>query len=52
MARNAGLLCTIGRIRPIEEQVARSAVDQAAVRAVIARVFGDARPITVTVGPD
>ncbi len=52
MARNGGQLCTTGRIRPVAEQVSRwDAVDQAAVRSVIDRIFGEARPITVTVGP-
>ncbi|MGD9997053.1 MAG: M16 family metallopeptidase [Ilumatobacteraceae bacterium] len=51
MARNAGLLCTRGEIMPIAEQVARwQAVDQAAVRRVIERVYRS-EPILVTVGP-
>ena len=52
MARNAALLCTLGRVRPVAEQVARwEAVDQDAVADVIDRVFAGNRPITVTVGP-
>ncbi len=51
MARNAGLLCTVGSIRPVDEQVARwEAVDHAATRRVIEQVFTTA-PITVTLGP-
>jgi predicted Zn-dependent peptidase len=52
MARTAGQLVTTGGVRPIQEQVARwAAVDQAAVRAVIADVLvGD--PVVVTVGPN
>jgi predicted Zn-dependent peptidase len=51
MARNGGLLCTRGEIMPVADQVQRwMAVDQAAVRRVIDRVFGD-DPIVVTVGP-
>jgi predicted Zn-dependent peptidase len=51
MARTAGLLCTTGSVRPVDDQVARwEAVDHAAVRDVIERVF-QAAPITVTVGP-
>jgi predicted Zn-dependent peptidase len=51
MARNGGQLITTGSIRPIDEQVARwAAVDQAAVKRSIDRVFVDA-PIIVTVGP-
>jgi predicted Zn-dependent peptidase len=51
MARNGGALCTRGEIIPVDEQVARwRAVDQAAVRRVIDRVFTD-DPLVVTVGP-
>ena len=51
MARNGGQLITTGSIRPIDEQVARwAAVDQAAVKRTIGRVFVD-DPIVVTVGP-
>jgi predicted Zn-dependent peptidase len=51
MARNGGQLITTGDVRPIADQVARwAAVDQAAVDAVIARVYA-ATPIVVTVGP-
>ena len=51
MARNGGLLCTRGSILPVTDQVQRwLAVDQAAVRRVIDRVFS-AEPIVVTVGP-
>lgn len=51
MARNGALLITTGAIRSIDEQVARwAAVDQAAVRRTIDRVF-DTEPIVVTVGP-
>ena len=42
MARNGGQLITTGSVRPIDEQVARwAAVDQAAVKRTIARVFTD-----------
>jgi predicted Zn-dependent peptidase len=51
MARNAGLLTALGRIRPVAEQVARwERVDQAATRRVIERVFS-ADPIVVELGP-
>jgi predicted Zn-dependent peptidase len=51
MARNGGLLSTRGEIVPVAEQVQRwLAVDQAAVRHVIDRVFTD-HPIIVTLGP-
>jgi predicted Zn-dependent peptidase len=51
MARNAGLLCTRGRIEPVEDQVARwLAVGQDDVRRVIDRVF-TAPPLIVSVGP-
>jgi predicted Zn-dependent peptidase len=51
MARNGGQLITTGKIRPIADQVARwAAVDQAAVKRTIGRVFAD-DPIVVTVGP-
>jgi predicted Zn-dependent peptidase len=51
MMRNGGLLCTRGDITPIGDQVARwLAVDQAAVRRVIDRVFR-ADPIVVRLGP-
>jgi predicted Zn-dependent peptidase len=51
MARNGGLLCTRGEIMPVADQVERwMAVDQAAVRRVIDRVFA-VDPIVVTVGP-
>jgi predicted Zn-dependent peptidase len=51
MARNGGLLTTTGAVRPIPEQVQRwAAVDQAAVQAVIQRVYATT-PIVVTVGP-
>ena len=51
MARAGGLLITTGSVRSVEEQIARwSAVDHAAVRAVIERVLS-VEPIVVTVGP-
>jgi predicted Zn-dependent peptidase len=51
MSRLGGLLCTRGDITPIGDQVARwLAVDQAAVRRVIDRVFR-ADPIVVRLGP-
>jgi predicted Zn-dependent peptidase len=51
MARNGGLLISTGGIREIATQVERWAdVDQAAVRAIIDRVFA-LEPIVVTVGP-
>lgn len=51
MARNAGLLCTRGRIEPVEDQVARwLAVGQDDVRRVIDRIF-TAPPLVVSVGP-
>ena len=51
MSRNGGLLCTTGVIRPAAEQVARwEAVDHAATRRVIDRVFSD-EPILVRLGP-
>jgi predicted Zn-dependent peptidase len=51
MARNAGLLCTRGRIEPVEDQVARwMAVGQDDVRRVIDRVF-TAAPLVISVGP-
>jgi predicted Zn-dependent peptidase len=51
MSRNGGLLCTVGTLRPAAEQVERwDAVDQAATRRVIDRVFAD-EPIVVRLGP-
>jgi predicted Zn-dependent peptidase len=51
MARTGALLITTGEVRPVAEQVARwAAVDQAAVRRVIDRIYA-ADPITVTLGP-
>jgi predicted Zn-dependent peptidase len=51
MARTGTLLSATGRVRPIEDQMARwAAVDMAAVERVIARVFTP-EPLTVTVGP-
>jgi predicted Zn-dependent peptidase len=51
MSRTGGQLVTTGRVRAIDDQVARwQAVDHAAVRRVIGRVF-TGEPILVTVGP-
>ncbi|MBI4933762.1 MAG: insulinase family protein [Actinobacteria bacterium] len=51
MGRTAGQLITTGKVRPIDEQVARwAAVDQDAVRGVITDVL-TFDPVVVTVGP-
>jgi predicted Zn-dependent peptidase len=51
MARTGGMLITSGRVREIDEQVAKwEVVDHHSVRAAIDAVFADA-PIVITVGP-
>jgi len=52
MSRIGGMLATLGRIIPVDEQLARwEAVTQADVRRVIDRVYAAGRPVTVAVGP-
>ena len=52
MSRLGGMLATLGRVVPVDEQLARwEAVTQADVRRVIDRVYGAAHPVTVSVGP-
>jgi predicted Zn-dependent peptidase len=52
MSRLGGMLATLGRVIPVDEQIARwEAVTHADVRRVLDRVYGAARPVTVTVGP-
>ena len=52
MSRLGGMLATLGRVIPVDEQLARwEAVTQADVRRVIDRVYGAGRPVTVSVGP-
>ncbi|CAN5696951.1 pitrilysin family protein [soil metagenome] len=53
MSRLGGMLATLGRVIPVDEQVARwERVGHADVRRVVERVYGAAEPVTVTVGPD
>jgi len=52
MSRLGGMLATIGRVVPVDEQIARwEAVTHADVRRVLERVYGADRPVTVAVGP-
>jgi predicted Zn-dependent peptidase len=52
MSRLGGMLATLGRVIPIDEQLARwEHVTHADVRRVIDRVYGAGRPVTVSVGP-
>ena len=52
MSRLGGMLATLGRVIPVDEQIARwEAVSHADVRRVLARVYGAERPVTVAVGP-
>jgi predicted Zn-dependent peptidase len=52
MSRLGGQLTVYGRVRPIEEQLARwSAVTLDDARRVIERVYGAAEPLRVTLGP-
>ena len=52
MSRLGGMLATLGRVIPVDEQLARwEAVTHADVRRVIDRVYGAGRPVTVSVGP-
>ncbi len=52
MSRLGGMLATLGRVIPVEEQLARwERVSHADVRRVIDRVYGGSRPVTVAVGP-
>ncbi len=52
MSRLGGMLATLGYVIPVDEQVARwEQVRHDDVRRVIARVYGAADPVTVTVGP-
>jgi predicted Zn-dependent peptidase len=52
MSRLGGMLATLGRVIPVDEQLARwEAVTHADVRRVVERVYGAARPVVVTVGP-
>ncbi len=52
MSRLGGMLATLGRVIPVDEQIARwEAVTHADVRRVLARVYGADRPVIVAVGP-
>jgi predicted Zn-dependent peptidase len=52
MSRLGGMLATLGRVIPVDEQLARwEAVTHADVRRVVDRVYGAARPVVVSVGP-
>jgi predicted Zn-dependent peptidase len=52
MSRLGGMLATLGRVIPVDEQLARwEGVTHDDVRRVIDRVYGAARPVTVSVGP-
>jgi predicted Zn-dependent peptidase len=52
MSRLGGMLATLGRVIPVDEQIARwEAVTHADVRRVLDRVYGAGRPVTVAVGP-
>jgi predicted Zn-dependent peptidase len=52
MSRLGGMLATLGRVIPIDEQLTRwEQVTHADVRRVIDRVYGAGRPVTVSVGP-
>jgi predicted Zn-dependent peptidase len=52
MSRLGGMLATLGRVIPVDEQIARwEAVTHADVRRVLERVYGADRPVTVAVGP-
>lgn len=52
MSRMGGQLTVLGRLRPIETQIARwSSVTLADTRRVIERVFGASAPTTITLGP-
>ena len=46
------MLATLGRVIPVDEQLARwERVTHDDVRRVIERVYGAAAPVTVSVGP-
>ena len=52
MSRLGGMLATMGRVIPVDEQLERwEKVSHADVRRVIDRVYGAGRPVTVLVGP-
>ncbi len=52
MSRLGGMLATLGRVIPVDEQLARwERVGHDDVRRVIGRVYGTGDPVTVTVGP-
>ena len=52
MSRLGGMLATLGRVIPVDEQLARwEAVTHDDVRRVIERVYGAGKPVTVSVGP-
>ncbi len=52
MSRLGGMLATLGRVIPVDEQLARwEAVTHADVRRVLERVYGAGPPVTVAVGP-
>ena len=52
MSRLGGMLATMGRVIPVDEQLERwEKVSRADVRRVIDRVYGAGRPVTVLVGP-
>jgi predicted Zn-dependent peptidase len=52
MSRLGGMLATLGRVVPVDTQIARwEAVTHADVRRVLDRVYGAGRPVTVAVGP-
>ncbi len=52
MSRIGGMLATLGRVIPVDEQLARwERVSHDDVRRVIERVYGAAAPVTVSVGP-
>ena len=52
MSRLGGMLATMGYVIPVDDQLARwEAVTHADVRRILLRVYGAARPVTVSVGP-
>ena len=52
MSRLGGMLATLGRVIPVDDQLARwERVTHDDVRRVIDRVYGAGRPVTVSVGP-
>lgn len=52
MSRLGGMLATLGKVVPVDEQLARwDRVTHADVRRVLDRVYGASPPVTVSVGP-